>query len=72
MGGIEYRALKLLLKIVVGNVFMIINLAQLLIELGYFFGLHLFGAIVLVGWIHTCESKYRDYLVSQGQDKTWW
>lgn len=39
---------------------------------GYFFGLHVFGMICLVPWIHTTNSKYKDYLVSQGQDKTWW
>ncbi|KAK0609306.1 Potassium transport protein 1 [Lasiodiplodia hormozganensis] len=56
LGGIEYRSLRLLLKIVVG----------------YFFGLHLFGAICLAGWIQTADSKYRDYLAECGQDKTWW
>lgn len=40
--------------------------------LGYFFGLHLFGAICLVGWIHTANSKYTDVLAAAGQDKTWW
>ncbi|KAH7110050.1 cation transport protein-domain-containing protein [Dactylonectria estremocensis] len=56
LGGIEYRSLKLLLKIV----------------LSYFFGLHLFGAICLVGWIQTANPKYKDYLQSVGQDKNWW
>ncbi|KAF1828968.1 potassium transport protein 1 [Decorospora gaudefroyi] len=56
LGGIEYRALRVLLKIVVG----------------YFFGLHLFGVICLVPWIHTADQKYKDYLALQGQDKTWW
>ncbi|KAH7114074.1 potassium transporter [Dactylonectria macrodidyma] len=56
LGGIEYRSLKLLLKIVVG----------------YFFGLHLFGAICLVGWIQYANPKYRDYLNECGQDKIWW
>ncbi|CAG7558040.1 unnamed protein product [Fusarium equiseti] len=56
LGGIEYRTLKLLLKIVTC----------------YFFGLHLFGAICLVGWIHTANSKYTDVLATAGQDKTWW
>ena len=41
-------------------------------KLGYFFGLHLFGAICLVGWIHTANSKYTDVLDAAGQDKTWW
>ncbi|GME61538.1 Potassium transporter [Neofusicoccum parvum] len=56
LGGIEYRSLKLLLKIVTA----------------YFFGLHIFGAICLAGWIQTADSKYRDYLAECGQDKTWW
>ncbi|CAG8035820.1 unnamed protein product [Penicillium nalgiovense] len=56
LGGIEYRSLKLLLKIVVG----------------YFFGLHLFGAICLVGWILHANPKYRDYLAECGQGNVWW
>ncbi|KAJ5751980.1 hypothetical protein N7520_008897 [Penicillium odoratum] len=56
LGGIEYRALKLLLKIVTG----------------YFVGLHLFGAICLVGWIWHANPKYRDYLAECGQGNTWW
>ncbi|KAJ5373833.1 Potassium transport protein high-affinity [Penicillium concentricum] len=56
LGGIEYRSLKLLLKIVVG----------------YFFGLHLFGAICLVGWIRYADPKYRDYLAECGQGNVWW
>lgn len=56
LGGIEYRSLKLLLKIVVG----------------YFFGLHLFGAICLVGWILHADPKYRDYLSECGQGNVWW
>ncbi|XP_014557994.1 hypothetical protein COCVIDRAFT_95759 [Bipolaris victoriae FI3] len=56
LGGVEYRALQVLLKIVSG----------------YFFGLHLFGAVCLIPWIHLAPSKYKDYVVSQGQDITWW
>ncbi|KAI8720193.1 HET domain-containing protein [Fusarium sp. LHS14.1] len=56
LGGIEYRSLKLLLKIVTT----------------YFFGIHLFGAICLVGWIQNANPKYRDYLDSIAQDKNWW
>ncbi|KAJ5628729.1 hypothetical protein N7490_010957 [Penicillium lividum] len=56
IGGIEYRALKLLLKIVTG----------------YFVGLHLFGAICLVGWIQHANPKYRDYLAECGQGNVWW
>lgn len=56
LGGIEYRSLKLLLKIVTG----------------YFFGLHLFGAIALVGWILHADPKYRVYLAECGQGSVWW
>ncbi|KAI1855943.1 hypothetical protein JX265_012026 [Neoarthrinium moseri] len=56
LGGIEYRSLRLLLRIV--SV--------------YFFGVHIFGAICLVPWIHRADSKYTEYLDSIGQDKTWW
>ncbi|RMZ76253.1 hypothetical protein DV738_g5060, partial [Chaetothyriales sp. CBS 135597] len=56
-GEIEYRALRLLLKIVVA----------------YFIGLHLFGAICLTGWIWVSDRpKYRDYLDSHGLSHTWW
>ncbi|KAF4979592.1 hypothetical protein FZEAL_4221 [Fusarium zealandicum] len=56
LGGIEYRSLKLLLKIV----------------LGYFVGLHLIGVVCLVGWIQYANPKYTDYLAECGQDKIWW
>ncbi|KAJ4267541.1 hypothetical protein NW762_003648 [Fusarium torreyae] len=56
LGGIEYRSLKLLLKIVTA----------------YFFGIHLLGAICLVGWIQTADSKYKEVLETAGQDKNWW
>ncbi|KAG8168128.1 hypothetical protein KVR01_003817 [Diaporthe batatas] len=56
LGGIEYAALKLLLKIV----------------LGYYLGLHLLGVIGLLPWIHTAPSKYTDWLAECGQSKTWW
>lgn len=56
LGGIEYRSLKVLLKIVIG----------------YFFGLHLFGAICLVGWILHADPKYRAYLAECGQGNVWW
>lgn len=42
------------------------------LALGYFVGLHLFGAICLVPWIHKASAKYTDVLAEAGQDKTWW
>ncbi|OAQ60915.1 cation transport protein domain-containing protein [Pochonia chlamydosporia 170] len=56
LGGIEYRSLKLLVKVV----------------FAYFFGLHIFGAICLVGWIRYCDPKYRDVLAQSAQNPTWW
>ncbi|KLJ13157.1 hypothetical protein EMPG_09428 [Blastomyces silverae] len=56
LGGIEYRSLKLLLKIVTA----------------YFFGLHLFGGICLLGWILHSDPKYREYLRECGQSPVWW
>ncbi|KAH3984466.1 hypothetical protein HBI56_115020 [Parastagonospora nodorum] len=56
LGGIEYRALRVLLKVTVG----------------YFVGLHLLGVICLVPWIHLASPKYREYLASTGQNETWW
>lgn len=56
LGGIEYRSLKLLLKII----------------MGYFFGLHLFGAICLVIWVLHANPKYREYLAECGQGNVWW
>ncbi|RAH54761.1 cation transporter [Aspergillus piperis CBS 112811] len=56
LGGIEYRSLKLLLKIVIG----------------YFVGLHVFGVVCLVPWILHSNRKYRDYLDECGQNEVWW
>ncbi|PGH15107.1 hypothetical protein AJ79_02633 [Helicocarpus griseus UAMH5409] len=56
LGGIEYRSLKLLAKIV----------------FGYYVFWHVFGAICLIIWIHNSKLEYRDYLRSIGQNPTWW
>ncbi|KAL2867470.1 potassium ion transporter [Aspergillus lucknowensis] len=56
LGGIEYRALKLLLKIVIA----------------YLFGLHIFGVICLLPWIRNSDPKYREYLRECGQNSVWW
>ncbi|KHN97531.1 Potassium transport protein, high-affinity [Metarhizium album ARSEF 1941] len=56
LGGIEYRSLQLLLKVVVA----------------YFFGMHIFGAIALVGWILHADPKYDVYLGQCGQNRIWW
>ncbi|EEU36553.1 uncharacterized protein NECHADRAFT_69883 [Fusarium vanettenii 77-13-4] len=56
LGGIEYRSLKLLLKII----------------LMYFFGLHFIGMICLIGWIQYAPSKYAEHIAESGQNKIWW
>ncbi|KXH33990.1 low-affinity potassium transport protein [Colletotrichum simmondsii] len=56
LGGIEYRSLKLLLKII--SIYLV--------------GLHLFGVVCLVPWIHNASSKYKDVLAQSAQDRTWW
>lgn len=48
------------------------RLAHANMLLVYFFGIHLFGAICLVGWIQTADSKYREVLDLSAQDKNWW
>ncbi|CAH0020285.1 unnamed protein product [Clonostachys rhizophaga] len=48
IGGLEYRSLKLLVKIV----------------FSYFFGLHLLGVIFLVGWIQYANPKYKEAVYS--------
>ncbi|KAI9155175.1 Low-affinity potassium transport protein [Paramyrothecium foliicola] len=56
LGGIEYRSLKLLLKIVIA----------------YFVGMHLLGVICLVPWIQYAAPKYKEYLDETGQNRIWW
>ncbi|RJE23161.1 Potassium uptake transporter [Aspergillus sclerotialis] len=56
IGGIEYRSLKLLLKVL----------------LSYFFTLHVFGAVCLVAWILHADPKYHQVLAEEGQNKVWW
>lgn len=57
LGGIEYRSLKLLLKVI----------------LSYYISLHLIGIISLTPWIYlTQETKYREYLADKGINYTWW
>ncbi|KAL4865867.1 hypothetical protein BDV12DRAFT_210819 [Aspergillus spectabilis] len=56
LGGIEYRSLRLLLKIVIG----------------YFFVIHLLGIVCLAAWIEHAHPKYRDYLDECAQNRIWW
>ncbi|TWU78320.1 hypothetical protein ED733_008477 [Metarhizium rileyi] len=65
LGGIEYRSLKLLLKVVVGKLFSLAHLS-------YYFGVHLLGAIGLIAWILHADAKYASHLDGFAQDKTWW
>lgn len=56
LGGIEYRSLKVLLKIIVG----------------LYAGLHLLGYIGLIPWILHSDPKYREYLQTQAANPVWW
>ncbi|KAG8168998.1 hypothetical protein KVR01_001747 [Diaporthe batatas] len=56
LGGIEYRALKVLLKIVVS----------------YAVFLNILGVVSLVPWIHRAPQKYRDWLDVNAIDYSWW
>lgn len=72
LGGIEYRSLKVLLKIVVGKGGISVFCRVANRDAGYFFGLHLFGIICLVGWVQYAPAKYRDYIASCGLNQVWW
>ncbi|CAF3655608.1 unnamed protein product [Fusarium graminearum] len=56
LGGIEYKSLKLLLKIIVG----------------YYAFLQFLGAVCLIGWVNHAPSKYVDYIAKCGQNRFWW
>ncbi|KAF4549311.1 putative low-affinity potassium transport protein 2 [Elsinoe fawcettii] len=56
LGGVEYRALKLLLKFIIG----------------YLVSLHVFGVLCLLPWIHGAPSKYTEWLDENAIGKSWW
>ncbi|RDW60458.1 putative potassium uptake transporter [Aspergillus mulundensis] len=56
LGGIEYRSLRLLLKIVIA----------------YYVGLNLLGSMCLAAWIQHAKAKYQDYLDDCALNKVWW
>ncbi|KAF4435729.1 putative potassium transporter TRK-1 [Fusarium austroafricanum] len=56
LGGIEYKSLKLLLKIIIG----------------YYLFLHTLGAVCLIGWIEHAPHKYKDYIAKTGENRIWW
>lgn len=72
LGGLEYRSLRLLVKIVFCTSSFREYLSMSLICAAYFFGLHLFGAICLVTWIQHADSKYKNVLSQAGQNMNWW
>lgn len=75
LGGVEYRSLKVLLKILIGKSSEVPRFApcsSLIWYTGLFIGLHATGVIGLLPWIIYSPSHYRDYVASQGQDKVWW
>lgn len=72
LGGVEYMALKVLLKVIVGEFVAVSHSLSANLVIVYFFGLHLLGAICLLPWIHHSQPKYQDYLAEMGQSDTWW
>ncbi|EFQ99168.1 potassium transporter 1 [Nannizzia gypsea CBS 118893] len=56
LGGIEYRSLKLLAKIVGG----------------YYFGFLLLGSVLLIIWAYTADPSHRKYLLENGIHPVWW
>lgn len=77
LGGIEYRSLKVLSKIVVGELILLRSefwghWVLIISKSAYYVLFHIFGVVCLVGWIHNASRQYKDYLESIGQDKTWW
>ncbi|KAF8537025.1 cation transport protein-domain-containing protein [Trichophaea hybrida] len=56
LGGIEYRSLKLLGRIL----------------WGYYFFFHIFGVLCIMPWIFKANPQYRDYIRSFGIHPAWW
>ncbi|KAF8253091.1 hypothetical protein K440DRAFT_534569 [Wilcoxina mikolae CBS 423.85] len=56
LGGIEYRSLKLLSRIL----------------WGYYFFFHIFGILCILPWIFKANPQYRDYIRSFGIHPVWW
>jgi hypothetical protein len=72
LGGIEYKSLKLLLKIIIGKSWTDCPRESILIIVGYYLCLHSLGAISLIAWIHNAPEKYVKYIGECGQDTSWW
>ena len=72
LGGIEYKSLKLLLKIIIGRYRSALSIGTRLMRIGYYVFLHLLGAVCLIGWIRHAPSKYVDYIAEVGQNSIWW
>lgn len=73
LGGTEYLALRALLKVAAGRCvsYQWVE-TRVLMTAGYYIGLHVFGVLCLLPWIHYASPKYTDYLAELGQSKTWW
>lgn len=72
LGGIEYRSLKLLLKVLLGRCPALLSAIIELTIVAYYFGLHLLGAVCLLAWILHTDPKYRQVLADIAQNKVWW
>lgn len=75
IGGVEYRSLKLLLKVVTGKPSRTMTPSAITDDGRYpvyFFGIHLLGGFGLLGWIQYADAKYTNNLREIGQDQKWW
>ena len=74
LGGIEYRSLRILLKFVICRPVLSPHSkgSDLCLQQGYFFGLHLFGALCLAPWTARAPEKYRDVLADDEHNRIWW
>lgn len=74
LGGVEYRSLKVLAKVLIGECSIFIRkrgICLLIIIVGYFLLFHVFGVICFLPFIHASK-KYGDIVTADGISKTWW
>ena len=73
LGGIEYRSLKLLARIITSMQGSLRHLHLRLMEaIVYYIFFHIFGAVCLLPWIYLSDIKYREYLQSIAIRPAWW
>ena len=77
LGGIEYRSLRLLVKVVArmfNATWLLSKGSNLWLndEIVYYVLCHLLGAICLTAWIYNSDMKYREHLHSINVRPVWW